>query len=1498
MLVSGEPLTPDSQPRVLIPGDWEVLQSVADVLTRFSVQANEARDRLDKVEAQDLWTGDDADGFRKDLRSVIEVLELHGKEYPKIAKKMHGFAEVLRFAQGECANDIIPKARHAFWLIDAQAREQESYDLAKQAQDVQKANGVGAECLPRLPHKPEGSPGADLLREAREQLRRVRERVVKADADAQLELRKSLGVLELDPDMWKTLGTAGLDFLKGAGGGFLELAQFAWTIDPARVFIEPVAYATDLKSIAGGMFDAVRDPVGFAQDTVVTTWEEFKKNPARAAGNFVPDLALTLATRGGSKATTPAQQAARRDNPGCRGADACTREGEPIDVVTGEMVLTQTDVALAGTLPLVLERHHRTAFTGGRWFGERWASTFDQYLRLGADRVTFTAADGMVLRYPVPRPGERVMPIGGYRWPLVWEGGPDGAFTVTDPGRGRSWSFSGLPGIASRRIPVRALVDRNGNRVDYLYDDAGVPCGVTHSGGYRIAVDTTGGLITGFRLLGADPLTHMPADDPASLDLVTFTHDDAGDLTDVVNSSGRPLRFTYDEHHRMTSWTDRNGTWYQYEYDADGRCVRGSGIDGVMDNSFEYDPAAGITRMTDALGSIREYAYNDWSQVVRTTDPLGGVRHTEWDEYNRRVAVTDELGHTTRYAYDALGNTVGVVLPDGTFAVADFDPIVSRPTLVTGLDGGLRRYTYDERGNLLTATDELGAVTTYTHDEAGHMTAVTNALGHTTHVTPAPTGLPLAVTDPLGATTTLTRNAFGRGVALTDPTGSTTTSAWTVEGKPAWRERADGTRESWTWDGEGNLRRHTDPAGFSTSFESTHFDLPAARTTPDGARMEFTYDAELRLTKVTNPQGLAWEYEYDPAGRLLAETDFNGRELTYRHDAVGRLVQRINGAGESVAYTRDRTGLVISQRHAATGRTTTYRHDAKGRLTQATNPDVDLILTRDAVGRIVAESSNGRTLSTTYDVLGRRVRRTTPSGLSSTWTYNAAGQPRSVQTGEHDLTFAFDAVGREVERAFGGDVVFTQEWSVTHHLLGQAVHVGRAPDRLAAFFGSSTGPLEAHRRTYGYRADGYIASVEDSSDGHRTHVLDEVGRVTDVQGEGWTERYAYDAAGNQIRATWPGHDTEEQGDRIVTGTTVHRAGRVRFEYDPQGRVVRRSVKTLSGKRKIWTYTWDSDDRLTSITNPASESWAYFYDALARRTAKTRLPGTETPSAEVTFTWDGGRLVEQRSDGERMVSTWEYRPHTHAPVLQIDARHFEEEATCIRQFAVDTDVAGAAVGLLDAGGERVWSSEGSLWHPAGRRPETPVECPIRFQGQYHDRESGLSYNLFRYYDGRTSTYQSADPLGLRPSFHNYGYPHNPLSLIDPLGLVPGECGDRSPHDFREPNPEHPPDQSATDAMNSVPKVENYDCGEIAEDVFEASTGPGQIVRYTAPGRHQDISIPASGARTVPYDYHEVYTDGRYIYDPELRSTPIPLGDYERSLRLLNGGRVEQVVIKSK
>jgi uncharacterized protein YukE len=226
--------------------------------------------------------------------------------------------------------------------------------------------------------------------------------------------------------------------------------------------------------------------------------------------------------------------------------------GDPIDMITGEMLMSHTDVRLPGLLPLVIERHHTSSFRSGHWFGPAWMSTFDERLELDVEGAVCASADGMLQVYPVPEPGSPVLPSRGPRRPLTWDGTPDGTVTISDPFTGLVRHYGPAPGPDSPDagsgtavvLPLRAVTDPNGQRIDFRRTAEGVPVAVQHSGGYRLAVDTADGRITALRLLGD---TGDVTGSHSGTVLRTYLYEDAErHLTAVADSIGRPYRLTYD----------------------------------------------------------------------------------------------------------------------------------------------------------------------------------------------------------------------------------------------------------------------------------------------------------------------------------------------------------------------------------------------------------------------------------------------------------------------------------------------------------------------------------------------------------------------------------------------------------------------------------------------------------------------------------------------------------------------------------------------------------------------------------------------------------------------------------------------------------------------------------------------------------------------------------------------------------------------------------------
>lgn len=103
------------------------------------------------------------------------------------------------------------------------------------------------------------------------------------------------------------------------------------------------------------------------------------------------------------------------------------------------------------------------------------------------------------------------------------------------------------------------------------------------------------------------------------------------------------------------------------------------------------------------------------------------------------------------------------------------------------------------------------------------------------------------------------------------------------------------------------------------------------------------------------------------------------------------------------------------------------------------------------------------------------------------------------------------------------------------------------------------------------------------------------------------------------------------------------------------------------------------------------------------------------------------------------------------------------------YFAHADHLGTPDKLTDATRAIVWDAALTPWGEVETQGGS-VQVNIRLPGQYHDQETGLSYNWHRDYDPTTGRYMQSDPIGLEGGINRYAYVGgNPVGRIDPSGL---------------------------------------------------------------------------------------------------------------------------------
>lgn len=1068
--------------------------------------------------------------------------------------------------------------------------------------------------------------------------------------------------------------------------------------------------------------------------------------------------------------------------------------GHPVNVITGGKILDgtdDTDFVLSGPLPIVWRRFYSSHDDrDDSLFGRGWSVPISVELQLersagAVASITYWDELGRDIVFPAVQPGESHFSVPEGIYLICTSGGHYVVETVD--GVYRDFGRARVPGADTEALKLWRLEDRNGNWIEVerereITGDAR-PIRIHDIAGRVLTLSYA--LAHPQRIAAIELTRGVDGEQPETL--VQYSYTDAGELASVTDRSGYTGRhFTY-ENGLMTGHRLPGGLQCFYEWQGtgrDARVVRHWTDDGEA-YTFDADLDQRAVTITDQTGRVTRWTWNEDQQPTSHTDAEGHVWRFEWNAKRQLVSSTDAAGHVTKFEYDEWGRQTARIDALGQIERTEWNGFYDLPVGETDANHARWTYRYDPRGNLTVVRDPAGFATEYHRDERGLVHTIRDARGGYKHLEWNARAQLTAYTDCSGKTTRFAYDGRGTLARVMDAAGQQTAYEADAMGRVTSIVTADGARQTFQYDGAGRLIEVIDPNRRSTRYQLNPRGLLLARTDAADRLVKFGYDDAFRLATLTNENRETYRFQYDRRDLLMEEVGLDGHRRAYTYDTRGQGILVRDGKLET-QYERDVLGRLIAKQTAH--ERCSYLYDKVGRIASAElytlesgKPSLQnrVELKYGSRGEVLEEYTPTGWLAHTYDELGNRVSTTISGERKIDWLHYGSGHVHQIRfDGAAVADIERDDLHREVLRT-QGKLTSRFDYDSVGRRARHTAQQGVSHDALLA-------------KQWRYDAAGDVIQKGDQRYGVTSYRYDPTGRIEQAMGPGLpSEVFRWDAAANLVSSDHPGGYVEHNRLKMFEDK--------RFEYDAYGRLSRK----LSGRGLLKDQTFEYDDwhqLRTVVTKDRNlQSTTHFeYDAFGRRIRK--LNGGY---ASTDFLWDGMRLVEETYHGRqgKEALTFLYEPDSYAPLARIDhaVSAANDEQARDKVYYFHNDVSGLPEEMTDAEGELIWQARYKVWGnavqeewirraPAPPPPEwgklqppppplPPVPRPqnLRYQGQYLDRETGLHYNAFRYYDPDVGRFINQDPIGLAGGSNLYRYAPNPVSWIDPWGWCSSKLG---------------------------------------------------------------------------------------------------------------------------
>lgn len=448
---------------------------------------------------------------------------------------------------------------------------------------------------------------------------------------------------------------------------------------------------------------------------------------------------------------------------------------------------------------------------------------------------------------------------------------------------------------------------------------------------------------------------------------VTYTQDPLQRTSFVLNAIGS-TSYSYDNW--KTTTRDPRGKKKYFFHDAFSNLVRVDEMNNGASYStnYQYNGNDNLTKITDALGNARSFAYDGLGRRLKAedlhdpSDATFGLWTYTYDDTGNLASSSDPKGQIVNYTYDSLNRvlTENYTGRTGTEATFTYDACVGGVGRLCSVisPGSSLSYQYNEIGLKSRERSKLGSTTyqtSYSYDRQSNLAGIIN-----------PDNSEIQYDyNSAGQLNKIERKESGGGFV-----DVVSNFDYGPHGKVIFQLFANGASSSMAYDAAKMYRLSTKLSEASGGSRIQNF--------------AYTYDQNNNITRiiddsVTNTEKVA-SYSYDDLNRLTLATigsaSFGGAYThTFSYDAIGNITSK---SDEGIyTYASLSFGGSYANPHAVHNISggASFSYDNNGNLTNiASNSSNIATISWDYKNQMEKYKSSTASVSYAYDPSGQRVK--------------------------------------------------------------------------------------------------------------------------------------------------------------------------------------------------------------------------------------------------------------------------------------------------------------------------------------------------------------------------------------------------------------------------------------------------------------------------------------------------------------------------------------------